>query len=334
MKMVRRLSVLLVASLVFLSACQLPFWRSKTEIIESTHLSDINQHLEPGALVIIDIDQTLIKTYLENKKGKKFEHPCNVYDIMVYFMVEKTLNKHKKEMLKKIYKLGVPQTSEQEALLLIRAELRPYAYKKMIDLGVNEGKVFKIRAVEKDSAAIVEKLQNDGYSVMSCTARDWSGREKTGKDLLRIGIDIDEKTIRDKEIVQKPTSLTNGFGFKDGVLYVIKEENGYVPTNKGSILVNFFEKISYSPKKVIFVDDKKYNVDDVATAFDAHGIPGVCLWYKACGCEDDKTFDTALIKEINQFHKKGWEVLNIDQEKIVSVVFKELCKAKKGEYCA
>lgn len=135
-----------------------------------------------------------------------------------------------------------------------------------------------VKPVEEGIPAIVEDLQEREVHVYVLTARGLSTwyssaipdiDQLTNRQLLSAGLDFRKSRLprRFREDVF------------DGVLYAS-------PMKKGAFLQDFFTKIEYRPKRVIFIDDKLDQVQSVERAMEEMGVPFVGFWYTRVNTEN------------------------------------------------
>jgi hypothetical protein len=96
-----------------------------------------------------------------------------------------------------------------------------------------------------DSSSRIKSLQERGFKVIGLTSRGCLIRERTCEQLKKIGIDFSQFSLCSKDLELVDTH--KGF-FCQGIIFCGQN-------NKGKLLFNFFEKIKFKPKKVIFIDD-------------------------------------------------------------------------------
>lgn len=111
--------------------------------------------------------------------------------------------------------------------------------------------ITKVQFVEKDIKGIIEKLQNKNFLVMGLTTRDYEFSLAAIKQLDALKIDL-SKTAPKKENIY----FDNGVLYKNGILFAKGIE-------KGKVLKQFLKKIEFSPKSIVFIDDKLKNLTEV-----------------------------------------------------------------------
>ena len=111
---------------------------------------------------------------------------------------------------------------------------------------------------------------------MGLTGRPFLMHEKTFDQLNSIQVFLNKNTVYDDKVI-----LDSHVGFYKGVLSVEPYNN------KGKKLLEFFEKINYTPKAVIFVDDELHYVEDVRQTMKERNISFIGFRY---GAADDTVF--------------------------------------------
>lgn len=126
----------------------------------------------------------------------------------------------------------------------------------------------QVRTVEKDTASVVKQLHNQGIKTMGLTARGFDLGKRTVEQLNSVEIFIENNTIYHKKV-----ELDTLSGFVDGILFMNPEGD------KGERLFQFLDKINFSLKKVVFVDDSPFFIDGVKSFFVEKKIPFIGIRY-------------------------------------------------------
>ncbi len=130
--------------------------------------------------------------------------------------------------------------------------------------------------VEKQTISVINDLQSKGVSVIALTARSLELTQRTIEQLSRLGIHFTKTDPYE-------CPLTHGHGHGKAGLYI----DGIIFSgnhNKGEMLTSWLNKISYHPKKIIFIDDKLKNLQAVETAVHKRDYPFIGIRY---GYEDE-----------------------------------------------
>ncbi|KKP26483.1 MAG: hypothetical protein UR12_C0037G0002 [candidate division TM6 bacterium GW2011_GWF2_30_66] len=131
-----------------------------------------------------------------------------------------------------------------------------------------------------DSPKVVNKLQKMGIRTMALTNRSLPIVKRTIKLLKDIGIDFSKNALFKNDLV---LNISHKGMFYKGVIFSGKND-------KGSMLKEFFKKINYTPKKLIFVDDKVKHVKSVEKKFDDGNVEYIGIRYSFMD-EKKKNFD-------------------------------------------
>ncbi len=172
--------------------------------------------------------------------------------------------------------------------------------------------------VEQDTPRILQSIKDQQIKTMALTA---SLTGKLGKindvaiwryeTLGSIGIDFSSSFKSIEKILFKeiPSYLGRYPEFYKGILCSNGEGN---KINKGEILTIFLHKVAYKPKRIIFVDDKIENLENVekALANSDQSIHFIGIHYK--GAEELKPIPIDERKFLDE-----WEMLIAQAKKIV-----------------
>jgi hypothetical protein len=143
---------------------------------------------------------------------------------------------------------------------------------------------------------VIKQLQARGIKVIALTGSPAGrfgsvpcGRTFLYADFLRHGLDFSSSFI-EEEIVIDGLRVYNGDYpmFYKGILC------GNIKNEKGSVLGEFFNCVGWRPKKVIFFDDVKNNVEEVAREMGKRGISYQGYWYRAAEYHAKPPFDRAV----------------------------------------
>lgn len=126
------------------------------------------------------------------------------------------------------------------------------------------------------------KIPPGHFGSVSC------GRALRFLTLLRLGIDF-SASFKHQEIVFDTLTPYNGDFpvFYNGILFANYHND------KGSVLGAFFDRVGWSPQKVVFFDDYKENLEDVSREMVRRGIPFQGYWYRGAEHQARPPFDRA-----------------------------------------
>lgn len=126
-----------------------------------------------------------------------------------------------------------------------------------------------MQIVEEGSDKIVSQLQSKKIKVMGLTTQGIALATRTFKQLLAHDIDLSKTSpsVDDHYFL-------NGHGvlFRNGILFT-----GGSP--KGPALLKLLNHLNYRPEKIVFINDKKSHLLDVAETIEKEKIPFVGLRY-------------------------------------------------------
>ena len=127
----------------------------------------------------------------------------------------------------------------------------------------------KVKIVEEGTEKIVADLQERGVTVMGLTTQGLALATCTVNQLHSLGIDL-VKTAPSKE----DHYFINRIGnlYREGILFT----SG---TMKGKSLLKLIETIQYTPKRIVFINDKAAHLKDVEEAVEAVGYEFFGLRY-------------------------------------------------------
>jgi hypothetical protein len=128
----------------------------------------------------------------------------------------------------------------------------------------------KMEIVEPETDSIVRSIQEAGYTVMGLTTQGLALATRTSRQLQDLGI------ILPRSCLHKNDECVSVYGhtvlYRDGILFT----SG---TAKGEALFLFLQKIGYSPKRVVFVNDKASHLQDVETSCVKQNVEFIGLRY-------------------------------------------------------
>lgn len=246
--------------------------------------------LSKDNLVIFDIDEVLIKATsalfraCRTEENKKFYK--NEFRSRLSHLSEETQER-----------LGsILHTSEPNVLV---DKNTPHLIRQ---LQMKEVKVLALTSLQAGKLGMIEKLEN------------W-----TIQKLNKFGIDFGSAFSGHEIIVLNPTRLKTGVAadikrrsciMKHGIIFA-----GIYA--KGDALSCFLNSIGWKPKRIIFIDDTKENVKDVAIVCKELGIPFLGLHYTAAGKECSRLDKDFARFQINHFIKhEEW----LDDKKALELI--------------
>ncbi len=154
-----------------------------------------------------------------------------------------------------------------------------------------------VELVEEGTDQVIQSLQNKKIAVMGLTTQGPETFQCTLEHLRSLQIDLSKTApfSGDLHLLSSKHVL-----YHTGILFT----NG---SSKGRALMSFLEKIDHSPSAVLFVDDKKHNLEDVERTLSIRGIPFIGLRYAYTDGKKEQ-FDSE-IAEIQWNHSKLTSIL-------------------------
>lgn len=205
---------------------------SASQIIQYPSMSIVREHVKSqDTLVIFDLDNTVFTM-----------HPGHVNDLWFTAMVQHARS------------LGYDELGAVQAVL-------PYY--------LDRQKVAPVSAVEEQTPAIIEELQQRGVPVIALTTRSVILGDSTINQLKSIGVNFNKTAVSPFNI---SFSLQCPAAFKQGVMFCGNNA-------KGASLKALFQATGYKPKKIVFIDDKEKYLHDVAAVANELGVACVGIRY-------------------------------------------------------
>jgi hypothetical protein len=127
----------------------------------------------------------------------------------------------------------------------------------------------KMQLVESEIKSIIDNLQDQGQTTMGMTTRDLSLCLCTLDQLRVLGVDLNKTAPSKKETY---SNHEGSILFRKGVLFT----SG---THKGRALLLTLDKLKYKPKGILFINDKKCNIEPVEEECALRGIEFLGLRY-------------------------------------------------------
>ena len=115
-------------------------------------------------------------------------------------------------------------------------------------------KVCKVKPLEDEFVSILQTLQNKGIPIMAVTHRQPSVADSTIKQVSSLGFDF-LTTAPSKDSFSIPAQAPTLY--LQGILFV----SDY--NKKIDVFEKFINMINKSPKKIVFIDDKRKNVEEL-----------------------------------------------------------------------
>ncbi len=108
----------------------------------------------------------------------------------------------------------------------------------------------EVRLVERDTARLIRRLQLRGITVIALTARPDDLKDVTAHQLSSAKVHIEQyEGYNNPDVV-----------YSEGIIFSAGK-------NKGVILRDFLERLNIQPARLIFIDDKEKNVNNMDAEF-------------------------------------------------------------------
>lgn len=174
--------------------------------------------------------------------------------------------------------------------LMKKGLTREEAFNEFYPTWVTSQKMCSVIPIEKEFVDLIHELQKKGIVVMGFTHRQPVIADATLKQVSSLGIDF---TITAPSCMTFELNSKNPTLYKQGVLFVGDFNK------KGEIFLPFLAKIEKSPAKVVFIDDKLKNVEEVDRILNTQGIDYVGIYYRAI-----EQTETPYKKDLAEFQKQ------------------------------
>jgi len=319
---------------------------SKKNFFKTDTITDIVKYIKEGDLVVFDVDAVLLAYAAKGNLGNSIDayNKRYILEAIPQYLAKNLFEKYFDIILERAYKAGVSQDKK----LFIQKAFKSYIFNHVV------GYTYQIfggldfwekyitshyvpEPVEKEIITIINNLKRKNIACMAITEKGWKHR---AQELLeKVGIALDAQHSFKKQIVNIPKKDEElGFIFRNNILYILLNKKiikNYV-ASKGVVLSKFFEKSNYTPKRVVFVDDKKEELMDVLRSMQAKKIPVFGIWYTAMekrDCNPQKgpqkkyrlySLSESDIKVLNYYLPKDWKYVDFDIDEAVKYILKEL----------
>lgn len=184
-------------------------------------------------------------------------------DMLVIFDIDNTL-------IEPIQELGTTQWFKHRIM-----EYRSYGFDKNVALekALREWtaiqSITQVKVVEKETAEIIQNLQLEGFPIMGLTTRGLGLSTRTIEQLESVNIHLSETAPTQEEIF---FMNERGVLFRGGTLFT-------AGTNKGNALIEFFNRLNYSPSSILFINDNASHLRSLEEACFQKDISFIGLRY-------------------------------------------------------
>lgn len=208
---------------------------STAEIIKINNLNDLKaqlQSLDKNDLVIFDIDDVVIQP------------------------VDQVFHPHHKKELAKYYSDIQSQISQDQMNDLL-STVNIQQQVKLVDPDIKE--IFAMLRKRTIPTVALTHCGTGKFGKINDVA-DWRIAQ-----LQQVGVSFAKLSPYKDQVYSSLQGKHGTAMFKSGILFT-----GYV--DKGQVLVEFLKENNITPRKIIFIDDRKVNLDNVATFLETHNI--------------------------------------------------------------
>jgi hypothetical protein len=306
--------ILSIFFLLTLSACQTPnFLQQKpieqisSEIITINSIEDVIKFANKDSLIIFDIDHTLLKEYLVNKENKILHIDSCLYNLIDQYIVKFNTDKVISDKNLK---------DNKETRRKLKSLILPFTNLKMVEIWEKVEPQIKYELTETNIPQILSILHNKEIKTIAFTAREYDLQDSTLEELKAVNINLNKIPLYKNQILEKPKSLQYGYGYKDGVISLIRGKDFTEKTQKGRILIEFFKKINFKPNNIIFIDNRLDNVTDVFNVLNSENIKTIGLFYNNIKSDKKRTITKKEINFIASIAGNNWWHTDVDLKKL------------------
>jgi hypothetical protein len=191
----------------------------------------------------------------------------------------------------------IDNTLIESALHMGSAQWRDHIRSKARKLGHSENEIenildkfwlfaqffIPVRCVDPDTASTLSKLQQSQSILIALTAREPIEIAHTEKQLLSVNVDLSHSHFHTNSC---SLPLPYPSVYDKGIVYC--GEN-----TKDAGLVAFFQKMKYSPQRVVFIDDRLEQLQRVENALQGMGIEFIGIRFSGADARVE-AFDPAV----------------------------------------
>ncbi|MGK5595298.1 MAG: DUF2608 domain-containing protein [Parachlamydiaceae bacterium] len=149
---------------------------------------------------------------------------------------------------------------------------REAAIKEIYPDWVKTQNLCQVKPLEENFVSELLKLQEYGIIVMGLTHRQPCLAKSTLKQILSLGFNFSTTAPSSETFIVPAGAPTL---YKQGVLFVGDDNK------KGEVFLTFCSMIDFTPKKVVFIDDKRNNIEDLENTFSSLPIEYIGVHYTA-----------------------------------------------------
>lgn len=131
--------------------------------------------------------------------------------------------------------------------------------------------ITKVKIVEEGTEAIIDQMQKEHIVIMGLTTQGLALATRTLMQLRSLGIDLSKTAPSSQD--EYFINGEHGVLYRQGILFTSGSA-------KGEALFKLLDKIHYSPKRIVFINDKQAHLEDVETSTTSKKIDFTGLRYR------------------------------------------------------
>lgn len=141
-----------------------------------------------------------------------------------------------------------------------------------------------VKSLEANTVSLLSELQKKGVVMMGVTHRHTTVVDATLRQVQSLGFDFQQTAPWKEDLIvpaKHPTLYTQG------ILFVCDLNS------KGDVFQQFLALIEQKPQKIVFIDDKRKNVEEMEAMCEREGIEYIGVFYRAIE-KADKVFSAEI----------------------------------------
>ncbi len=166
----------------------------------------------------------------------------------------------------------------------------------------------KMKIVEPGTEKIIAALQKQNCCIIGLTTQGLALATRTSKQLKEHHIDLTITAPSKEDVFFQ--SQGHGLLFRNGILFTSA-------TNKGEALFKLCEKIGYSPKRIIFINDKETHVKELEMVAEKKQVE--CVGLRYAYADAHKAAFRPEVAEY-QFSHSSFDKILSDEEALAKIV--------------
>lgn len=286
---------------------------SHADLIRIDEIRHVLNYAQNADLVVFDIDWTLITAISQDSEGNTIDWSnTHYFDAIDTNATNANLQKYTQDVIQTVKKANI-NVDESRVKKAFAYYLKHFIIRHGPDLW---DKYIWPHAttitVEPETILAIKQLTDLHIPIVLYTSRQWEERSETERQLHQAGVKFNRITVFDKQLIMKPhPEEPRGFGFDNGILYWIKNASykGHRDASKGPVLLKFLDAINLHPKKIVFVDDTKERIQNIASLLKSRAINSSVLWYRGIEkrIKPIKELSAADLHVLNTYLPHDWQ---------------------------